>query len=125
MLTALNASGLLTPSVSSAGSAGSTKGGIWNDACLAHTQGYYGDYMDNTKFEVPAGSGMTLARSLADWWRSTNATDNATTRDSRGDQGVPSSQHRLSAANYHVDAVQWPNNAPCKSAHGVDQGMAT
>jgi hypothetical protein len=83
------------------------------------TQGYDGDYMHNTKFEVPAGSGMTLARSLAGWWRSTNATDNVTTRDSRSDQGVPSSQHRLSAANYHV-AMQWPDSAPCKSAHGVE-----
>jgi hypothetical protein len=41
--------------------------GIWNDACIAHTQGYYGDYMDNTLWEVPSSSGMTLAHSLKTW----------------------------------------------------------
>ena len=29
---------------------------MFNDACIAHTQGYYGDYMDNDLWEVPAST---------------------------------------------------------------------
>lgn len=40
---ALNASGLYS---------GAPGRAIWNDACIAHSQAYYGDYMDNAAWEV-------------------------------------------------------------------------
>jgi hypothetical protein len=121
ILIALNASGLLGPAsdrrteklLGPASNQRSEKhsvgkqisGGIWNDACIAHTQGYYGDYMDNPNFEVPAGSGMTLAKSLMQWWEGTASAAASVAAET------------AVVTNYHVDAVQWPNNAPCKSAH--------
>jgi hypothetical protein len=74
---------------------------VWNDACIAHTQGYYGNYYDNKEWEVPAGSGMTLAKSLAQWWGS-------------GGDGASSS-----SANFHVDVVSWPDNKPCAGGKEV------
>ena len=70
--------------------------GIWNDACIAHTQGYYGDYYDNTEWEVPAHSGITLAHSINTWLN-----------DSMG--------HSNSTNNIHIDIVPWPNNKPCSA----------
>ena len=76
----LNASGLFRP----------RKGyGIWNDACIAHTQGYYGDYMDNPAFAIPSSSGNTLAASLHAWVNSADA--------------LP----------LHIDDVPWPDNHGC------------
>ena len=37
---------------------------IWNDACIAHTQGYYGDYYDNAAYAIPSGSGACERRPL-------------------------------------------------------------
>jgi hypothetical protein len=86
-MAALNASGLF---------AGREGYGIWNDACIAHTQGFYGDYYDNTAWRVPASAGPTLAQSVAAWLA-----------------GRPST---------HVDEVAWPNNSPCHSfgVQGLD-----
>ena len=74
--------------------------GIWNDACIAHTQGYYGHYMDNADWEVPAKSGVTLAQSIKQWLDSSMAAAAA----AAGGDGL---------SNMHVDQVAWPNNAPC------------
>ena len=53
MMSRLNASGLFR----------SRKGyAIWNDGCIAHTQGYYGDYMDNPASAIPSGSANTQRR---------------------------------------------------------------
>lgn len=83
-MSALNASGLYK----------SRPGfGMFNDACITHTQGYYGDYMDNKKWEVPAGSGVTLAQSLKAWL----------------DSGSGGGANK----NVHVDRVPWPENKPC------------
>ena len=90
MMAALNASGLY---------ARKAGGGMWNDACIAHTQGYYGDYMDNSKWEVPSGSGMTLAKSLMQWLSSS----------SNGRTGFKSD----APSNYHVDEIPWPRNKGC------------
>ena len=68
--------------------------GMWNDACIAHTQGYYGDYMDNHAWEVPAQSGITLARSLEMWLSASMRNGNNTD-------------------NVHVDVESWPHNQPC------------
>jgi len=46
-----------------------------------------------SQWEVPAGSGLTLARSLKDWLASAMA-------------GVV-------GGNRHVDQVPWPANSPC------------
>jgi len=72
---------------------------VWNDACIAHTQGYYGDYMDNPAFEVPAGSGVTLAASLQCWLNASTST------------------LCTSMGSVHIDLVSWPQNAPCSKAH--------
>jgi hypothetical protein len=77
--------------------------GMFNDACIAHTQGYYGDYMDNREWEVPASSGTTLAQSLKRWLESSMASTPENTR----------------ASNIHVDAVSWPMNAPCSKYTAV------
>ena len=50
-------------------------------------------------FQVPASSGITLARSLHTWLLSTMGASLGV----RGGAG----------ANVHVDAVPWPQNAPC------------
>eukprot|EP00039_Didymoeca_costata_P009164 m.121179 g.121179 ORF g.121179 m.121179 type:complete len:411 (+) comp14383_c0_seq3:61-1293(+) len=68
--------------------------GIWNDACMAHSQGYYGSYYNNVEWEVPANSGMTLAKSIFCFLN--------------GCDSVPS--------NFHHDIVEWPNNGPCSKA---------
>ena len=85
-LAAMHGAGLLTPNAG---------GGAWADACIAHVQGYDGDFGDNPKYRVPGGTGVTVAESLAKWVAS-NA------------NGVVTD-----AANYHVDALPWPLNKPC------------
>lgn len=82
---ACNASGLYS---------GVTNRAIWTDACIAHTQGYYGDYYDNTEWEVPSGSGNTLAASVYKWV----------------------SGEAVGTAARHVDTVPWPENKPCSTA---------
>jgi hypothetical protein len=90
--------------------------GIWNDACIAHTQGYYGDYMDNSEWEVPAKSGVTLAQSLKQWLDSSMATTRATAAaDTAAEVGGG-----LSNSNMHVDQVGWPKNAPCSKLGLLD-----
>jgi hypothetical protein len=96
MMAALRASGLYTVRAGY---------GMFNDACIAHTQGYYGDYYDNPEWEVPAQSGTTLAHSLNRWLA-----------DSIGG--------RNNDNNIHVDQVAWPNNQPC-AKDGVDSGLTS
>jgi hypothetical protein len=70
-------------------------GGAWVDACIAHIQGYDGDFGDNPAYKVPGSMGITVAQSLAAWLAA--------------NEGGPV----VNVSNYHVDAVRWPHNAPC------------
>lgn len=62
---------------------------------MTPAQGFYGHYYDNTDWRVPAGSGPTLAGSVAAW---------------------AAGEGEFHAA-LHVDQVEWPGNAPCSSAN--------
>jgi hypothetical protein len=70
-------------------------GGAWVDSCIAHVQGYDGDFGDNSDFRIPGGTGVTVAESLKQWVASN------------------SNGAVLDANNYHVDQVPWPLNKPC------------
>ena len=97
-MSALNQSKLYSSTARNLGG----RNGIFNDACVAHTQGYYGDYYDNTKWEVPENSGMTLAKSLHLWM----------------DEGASG------AAAIHVDKNPWPANGNCHTAGSAAAGSA-
>jgi hypothetical protein len=70
------------------------------DLSKHHPKGYYGDYMDNRGWEVPAGSGMTLAKSLAVWMAGAT-----------GDAAM------------HVDPKPWPANQPCHTDGELGLGL--
>merc|ERR1712150_325733 len=65
--------------------------GAWTVACIEHTL-TWGHWTD-TAWEVPAGSGMTISRAVAQWL-SGNST----------------------GSNVHEDTVGWPGNTPCAKA---------
>lgn len=99
-MTALNVSGLYRVRPGYA---------IFNDACIAHTQGYYGDYMDNKDWEVPAKSGLTLSRSLELWL--SNALPSS--GDRPGARRLDVSRGGTRETNVHIDLQSWPQNEPC------------
>ena len=70
--------------------------GVWCDACIAHTQCFYSHYYNNAHWQVPAHSGDTIAAALQRWLLHTNMLGIASTTN-----------------NTHVDAMPWPDNAPC------------
>ena len=87
---ALNASGLYGPSRG--------QRSAWNDACIAHSQAYYGQYMDNEAWKVPALTGVTLATSLLQWVQGKGAV--------------------------RVDRVTWPGNVACNQFTNIDAQRA-
>lgn len=58
---------------------------------MAHSQGFYGYFLDNPRFEVPMNSGNTLSKTMNAW----------VTGEQMGKEAV------------HVDTVPWPQNRPC------------
>eukprot|EP00045_Choanoeca_perplexa_P013817 m.158314 g.158314 ORF g.158314 m.158314 type:complete len:391 (+) comp16467_c0_seq4:37-1209(+) len=68
---------------------------MWSDACVAHSQAYYGHYFNNTRWMVPSGRGLTLVDSIDTWYNSLAAgTLNST-------------------AVKRIDTCEWPCNDGC------------
>lgn len=67
--------------------------GMWCDSCTAHSQAYYGDYYNNTHWEVSSGSGNTLVASIAAWMEG-------------------------QSARIEIDRCDYPCNSGCAKYHG-------
>ena len=61
---------------------------VWAPSCPFHGNQHFGNDSESLKYQVPAGSGTTLGKTLFDF-------------------------NFAGETEYYIDAVDWPGNAAC------------